>query len=88
MTELLFHVELVYAFRHVHIGLNLRKLNPLEHVQRRLRESPIDNRSQLEYERNSEVSTVDIRADGVEAVDQEAALPQLRQPNSPYLVGL
>jgi len=53
--------------------LYLGQFDPLEDIKGCLGERPVDNRAQLENERNGQVGAVDVRADGREAVYKEAA---------------
>ena len=67
--------------------MDLREFDPLEGIQRRRSESPVNQRAQLKNERNSQIATVNDATHRVERVHEEATSTNLWQTN-PHLVSL
>ena len=52
LAHFFLHVKKIVAFCFVEVGLDLAQFDPLVHIQRALRVSPIDDRSELKDEGN------------------------------------
>ena len=64
----------VLAFGEVHVSLNLREFDGLEHIKRRLSECPIDDCPKLKKERKIVPSFKNVHADSIVLSKQKATL--------------